>query len=174
MTYPTIISFYTTDWEYPQHAERLKRECDHLGLSHIIREYPSSGYLQNCQKKPYFIREVINEIKSPVLWIDVDASIYKLPDHFVNLDADVSLKSMILPRDRSWHVGTMWFNYTQNTLDLLDLWCNKVTSYNSHIKLTGDHSDESALNELYKENKIKANIVAVSYTHLTLPTKRIV
>ncbi len=159
MAYPTIISFYTNDWEYPQHAARLKQECIELGLEYIIQELPSTGYLQNCQKKPCFIRETIQKLKCPVLWVDVDASIYKLPEYFVGLDADASFKSLILQRDRSWHVGTMWFNYTENTIDMLNLWCIRVESYNSHVKLTGDHSDESAINELYSSGLINAKIV---------------
>lgn len=160
MTYPTIISFYTNDWEYPSHAQRLKQECNALGLSSIITELPSVGYLQNCQKKPFFIRDTIHQLKSPVLWIDVDASIYRLPDFFYNLDADVSLKKKLRPHiGREWHVGTMWFNYTSNTLSLLDLWCEKVLTYNSHIQLSGDHSDESAINELYFNNMFQAKIV---------------
>ena len=38
--YPLIISFYTDDWTYPQHADRLRGECDRLGLAHHIERRP--------------------------------------------------------------------------------------------------------------------------------------
>jgi hypothetical protein len=48
-----IVSFYTNDWEYPAHAERLRKECDALKLEHHIKEMPSAGgYLQNTCIKP--------------------------------------------------------------------------------------------------------------------------
>jgi hypothetical protein len=170
--YPTVISFYTNDWEYPAHAKRLEQECKNLNLNFIIEELPSYGYLQNCQQKPFFIRERLHQLKSPVLWIDVDASIFKTPDFFVNLNADISLKSQILKRtDREWHVGTMWFNYTESTIKLLDQWCSMVESYNSKVKLTGDHSDESALNSVLNENStIKIEPLPAEYFYIDIVT----
>jgi hypothetical protein len=161
MIEPTILSFYTNDWEYPKHAVRLKSECDFFGLESIIEELPSTGYLQNCQKKPFYIRDKIKEIKKSVLWIDVDGSILKTPEHFLKLDetVDISLKSQILNRpDRKWHVGTVWLNYSEKNLNFLDMWCDVVTSYNSENKLIGDHSDESALNFLLDDNSLNLKI----------------
>jgi hypothetical protein len=141
---PKLISFYTDDWLYPNHAERLKKECDNLGLQHRIERLEShGGYLQNCRMKPDFILRCLLEEKTPVLWIDVDASILKLPTYFVNLQADISAKRMSPRRNRIWHVGTMWFNYNKKTLDYVTEWKN----------LTLDWSDELSFDQLYKSNR---------------------
>lgn len=141
---PLIISFYTPDWEYPKHAERLKKECESLHLEYRIEERSSrGGYLENTCIKPEFIRDMLHEEKRPVLWIDVDGSIYDQPTFFDGIDADFAAKRMPKNRNRSWHVGTMWFNYNLGVLDFIDRW----------IELTGELSDESSLEEAHKEFK---------------------
>lgn len=100
------------------------------------------GYLQNCSVKPDYIFKCLSEEKTPVLWIDVDASILKPPEYFVNLDADISAKRMSEKRKRTWHVGTLWFNYNQQTLDYVKKWS----------EIPKDWSDELNFDLLYKSN----------------------
>lgn len=139
---PLIVSFYTRDWEYPQHAKRLKAECEQLGLEYCIEERPSrKGYLENTCIKPTFISEMLYEHRRPILWIDVDASIYKRPDFFWDLTADFAAKRMAATRKRTWHVGTMWFNFTRDTIEFVDRW----------VKVTGEISDESALEATWQD-----------------------
>lgn len=144
-TYPLIVSFFTDDWEYPAYAEKLIRSCDYLNLDHRICELPSSdSWLGNCCKKPFFIRDILTEERRPVLWIDVDGSLYQRPEWFVGLDGlDFAAKrksSKNNPRgDRPFHVSTLYFGYTPQALAFVDLWCDA----------TGDCSDESSLNELW-------------------------
>jgi len=139
---PLIVSFYTKDWEYPRHARRLALECHALELDHCIEERPSAGgYLENTCLKPAFIRDMLHEHKRPVLWIDVDGSIYKKPTFFVNLFADIAAKRMPPNRRRVWHVGTMWFNYNERVLEFMDRW----------VDASGSLSDESALEEIWRE-----------------------
>lgn len=137
---PTIISFYTNDWEYPIHAQRLKRECAILKLDCLIKERASAGgYLENTCMKPFFILECLKELKRPVLWVDVDASIFKVPVLLKGLDADFAARPKAANMSRKWHVGTLWFNYTQKALDFLEKWC----------ELSNQLSDESALQDLW-------------------------
>lgn len=152
---PLIISFYTRDWEYPNHAKRLIRECENLNLEHRIEERPSrGGYLENTCIKPEFIRDMLHEEKRPVLWIDVDGSIFKQPEFFDELDAEFAAKRMPKNRKRIWHVGTMWFNYSSDTLDFMDRW----------IELSGELSDESSLEETWKEfNWLRAVDIPIEY-----------
>ncbi len=139
---PLIISFYTNDWQYPAHAQRLREECAALGLECRIEERPSAGgYLQNTCIKPLFIRDMLRREKRPVLWIDVDGSIYKRPCFFEGIDVDFAAKKMAAGRTRTWHVGTMYFAYNKRTLSFVDRWCD----------LAGALSDESALDELWRE-----------------------
>ena len=152
---PLIISFYTPDWEYPKHAKRFAEECAHLGLEYRIEQRDSrGGYLENTCIKPEFIRDMLHEEKRPVLWVDVDGSIYKRPNFFKDLDADFAAKRMPKNRKRVWHVGTMWFNYTPDILDFMDRW----------VELTGSLSDESSLEEAWKEFQwLKASDIPPEY-----------
>jgi len=118
----TVVSFYTANWEYPTHAARLARECESLGLAHHIVELPDTGsWLKNTRLKSKFIWETINELKSPILWIDVDGSIVKLPDQ---IDSSVDFAARLKPSgaSRIWHVGTMFFNWTPKSIELVSRW----------------------------------------------------
>jgi hypothetical protein len=161
--FPTVISFYTDDWEYPDHAERLKKECDSLGLHHRIERLESQGgYLQNCSMKPDYIFKCLTEEKRPVLWIDVDASILNLPEYFVDLNADISAKRMPLHRNRTWHVGTLWVNYNQTALDYVKKWSD----------IPKEWSDELNFNLLYNSTPgIVIVDMPATYFRLTKPGK---
>lgn len=142
MDLPLIISFFTPDWEYEAHSKRLIKECDSLGLEHRIERRESrGGYIQNSCIKPFYIRECLQEAKRPVLWVDVDGSIFKPPVFFLSGDFDFQARKMDPKyRRRTWHVGTMWFNYTPAMLEFIEAWCNR----------TGDMTDESALDQTWK------------------------
>lgn len=137
--YPLIISFYTDDWEYPLHAARLRAECEALGLRYRIERKPTTGsYLKNCCIKPSFILECLKDEQGPVLWIDVDGSIVQKPDFFLDNPDDYDFQARRMDpnhRKRTWHVGTQWWNYTDEAIAFMDRW----------IANTGDMTDESAL-----------------------------
>lgn len=137
----TLISFYTPDWKYPHHAERLKRECEALGVPYKIEELKSTGsYLRNTCLKPQYILDCLKELKSPVLWVDVDASLLRREMFYIQ--ADFAARPMSPDRDRTWHVGTMWFNYTPAMIEFLEKW----------IENTGNLSDESALEKTWQDH----------------------
>lgn len=117
-----VVSFYTPTWEYPEHAARLTRECDALGLPHHIVELPDAGsYLANTRLKPTFLRDTMAELDRPLLWIDVDGSIFARPDA-LRYDVDFMGRLMPASRDRKWHVGTLYFNATGPAKALLQAW----------------------------------------------------
>ena len=148
----TIISFYTNDWIYPEHALRLKAECDNFGLSSLIKEMPSTkDYIKNTAIKPFFIRDTLLELKSPVIWIDVDAKLLKAPSlDFEGFDigACAYTNSRL---DRTWAVATLYFNYTEQTQKFLDAWCensNSGTDENSFDITWNQLSDSVKFKEL--------------------------
>lgn len=141
--YPVIVSFYTPDWEYPAHADRLRSECDALGLEHRIEQRQSVGnYLGNTCLKPQYIRDCLT-MGRPILWVDVDGSIYRRPDFFVGLDADFAARRMGPHRKRTWHVGTMYFAPAPEVIEFVDEW----------IRITGECSDESALEQTIRSRE---------------------
>jgi hypothetical protein len=142
--HPLIVSFFTKDWEYPEHGRRLKKECADLGLdSHIVELKSTGSYIKNCCMKPFFLRTCLQTFNRPVLWIDVDGSILKKPDFFLDTEWDFQAKRMGPHRKRIYHVGTIWINNTPKALEFVDKWCEK----------TGDMTDESSLDQTLKSQE---------------------
>lgn len=146
--FPTIISFYTPNWEYKQYAEKMKANCKKFRLHEYIMERETTGdWIKNTSMKPAFILEAIQEVKRPVLWIDVDGSLLRKPA-LLRLDKypyDFAARPMPPHRTRKWHVGTMFFNYNEVTLKFIEAWYYKTEAL-------GKGTDERALDILWKEN----------------------
>lgn len=127
MTAPLIISYYTNDWVYPEHADRFIKECQQFGLDHhVVKKPTTNNYIRNTAIKPFFIRECLINFKRPVFWVDVDAIILQPviepPDVF-DIAACKYLNSNL---NRTWAVASLWFNYTPAALAFLDEWCNRA------------------------------------------------
>jgi hypothetical protein len=125
----TVVSFYTADWDYPKYAMQLQDDCERLGLAHyIVKRESTDDYVKNCNIKPFFIRDMLLRFKSPVFWIDVDGSIISSPKLLLTLDInnfDMAANRSVKDPSRI-HVGSIWFNYTQATLEFVDAWCANV------------------------------------------------
>ena len=137
MPVPKIISFYTQDWEYPKHAQRLAAECDALGLEHRIECLPSTGsYLGNtCMKSDYVLRCLESEPGRPLLWIDVDGSILAYPRVLTDLQgADIAARRRRVVNEYgyTWHVGTLWFSGNQASRDFARAWSQHPTGTDEH------------------------------------------
>jgi len=163
----TVVSFYTPDWYYADHAQRLQVDCDRFGLNHHIVEVSSQGdYVKNCNMKPFFIKDMLHLHKSPVFWIDADGTINRKPellmDHSINQFDIAGNKSR---RDSTRiHVGSIWFNYTPIVLELIESWCD-------HIARNG--IDDAVFNKVWAEysEKIKFYELPPEYfTILNTPT----
>jgi hypothetical protein len=157
MNVPLVVSFYTPDWEYPTYAKNLQADCDRLNLDCYIEEkFSLENYVNNCNIKPFFIKECLEKFQRPILWMDVDATINKLPEELLDAkehyDLAVHLNSKFLNR---FYVNSIWFNYTPVVLKLVNSWCNKVVGF----------IDDGAFNESFKElyNEIR---------FLTLPSQQ--
>lgn len=160
-----VVSFFTA--EYRDHAPRLRSECDRLGLRHRIEELPTTGsYLRNCCLKPGFIRRCLHDERGPVLWVDVDGSILGSPTFFSDDDPfDMQAKRMGRHRKRTWHVGTMWWNYTPNALTFVDRW----------VENTGDMTDESSLEWTWREGlPLRARDIPQSYFQIEDPSGAVI
>lgn len=162
MSYPLVVSFYTDDWEYPKHAERLRQECEVLGLEYRIERRDSAGgYLENTCQKPVFIREML-ALGRPILWLDVDATIRARPDFFLEPGYDFQAKRMNPRRPRTWHVGTMYWAPTDAALAFVDEW----------IARTGDMSDESSLEQTWKALGHTLKARDIPETYFEIPTRK--
>jgi hypothetical protein len=131
-TLPRVISFFTPEWEYPEHAKRLAKECDGLGISHSIQERASTNdYKKNTRIKPFYIREQLRKTKKSVLWLDVDSSLFQAPSELLAI-TDFDMAAVRMRADnklqRQWQVGVLCINYNNTVLGILDRWCDAATS----------------------------------------------
>jgi len=149
----TVISFYTPNWEYPTHAERLRQECRRLRLNHVIEQRTTTGsYLRNCCLKPGFISECMASFSGPLLWVDVDASIFHVPTFFQSLppSTDIAAKQRADTSDLVWHVGTIWFQNNNTTREFVDTW-----------RSIGTSTDERSFNVTCAKMKDRLNIADI-------------
>lgn len=146
--YPVIISFYTNTWEYPKYAELMKKSCERLKLEYHIKEMPDTkNWLNNTRIKPKFILDSLKELKKPVLWIDVDGTLRKRPDLLKGCKYDFAARPKPKGQSRIWHVGTMFFNYTDKCLNFFDAWLNEIEQTRG--------SDELCLDRVWKRDASK-------------------
>lgn len=142
-----IISFYTTDWDYPKYAELLSKDCERLKTEYQIVERPSAeNYVDNCNIKPFFIKECIDQYQGPVLWVDVDTTINRLPEELD--DDDIHQFDLAGYHNQRFpdriYVNSIWFNYTAAALKLIDRWCELVvnsiddSAFNTALKTLGE------------------------------------
>lgn len=131
---PTVISFFTNDWEYPKYAKSLTQDCIRLNLDHHIVEKQTTGnYKLNCNIKPEFILETINNLKRPVLWVDVDCSIMKYPE-LLAIDPLYDLALNKTPwNDNRWSVGHIYVNFTPTSINFIQVWIDHTKSTIDHI-----------------------------------------
>ena len=149
-----LISFYTWNdalknnahnTQYAESAERLAAKCKQLGVRHYIKKRADKGdYLANCRQKPTFIAEAMRHLHAPVLWVDADAVLRRDPRGALRADVDFMAGEMPPTRDRRWHVGTLFFNYTAAAEMLMLLWAEALDNFTS---------DEAALERMRVEGK---------------------
>lgn len=154
-TLPTVVSFYTRTWRYEEYARLMVQSCDRLGLKHAIRHVDSNDIWFNVTRyKPRFLLDIIQEVKGPILWIDADGCIYKRPHLFtLPCEYDLMMKRKPKSHSRTWHVGTMFINYNDKTLDFLSRWVERVDA-------TPGASDELCLDHMWKDGSMSALRIA--------------
>ena len=125
----TIISCYTDT--YTTDAELLKKSLKQFNLNNTqIEKYNNKGkntelnrqnWKANLKQKPIFIKQKLEELKSPVVWTDADSILLQYPELLNTLDCDIAIW-------RPWcgieTGGTMYFNYSDGAFAILNDWIN--------------------------------------------------
>jgi len=151
----TIISFYAdretnknvdtdTSTYYSDHAKRLTEELKKIDIPHDIRELKSqNNYMKNCLMKPGFILSMLEEKKSPVLWMDIDCLVKDFPKDFADSEYDICF----VKRDKRVPESCfIYFNYTKNSLNFIKEWKNICDNSSRNL-------DHLVLIELYSKYK---------------------
>jgi hypothetical protein len=78
---PTLVSFYAGDAYYHEAAQRLRNDCERLGMPHFIEEINAEGldWDQICRLKIDFYRRMHARLGA-ILWVDVDTRLLAIPE----------------------------------------------------------------------------------------------
>lgn len=78
---PTLVSFYAGDAYYFEAAQRLKHDCERLGMPHYIEELDADNldWGQICRLKIDFYRRMHARFGA-ILWVDVDTRLLATPE----------------------------------------------------------------------------------------------
>ncbi|MEL6498196.1 MAG: class I SAM-dependent methyltransferase [Planctomycetota bacterium] len=117
---PAVVSYYTVGTPYADEVKGLLGSCAKLGLDHHVRGVESAGSWEaNCAMKARFIRDELDRLDRPVLWVDADAVIRRPPVLLSGGEPDFAVHKF-----RGWQFasGTVYFNRTPLARRVVDRW----------------------------------------------------
>lgn len=122
-----VISFYTSDNEYADFAERLKLSLEKFGVEYELEAVKSFGSWElNCAYKARFIKKQWIASDVPVVWLDADATVETDPILFGQIDADFAIHKWggQSAHDQGWEFcsGTLYFGKSELAGRLIDQW----------------------------------------------------
>jgi hypothetical protein len=91
--YPTVVSFYSSADYYRVAADALKADCDRYGLDHDIVELnvvPGENWIDICRRKIPFYHQMHLKHRRPILWLDVDTRIGRMPEELADASFDMA------------------------------------------------------------------------------------
>jgi hypothetical protein len=117
---PLIVSFFTPAYE--AEAREMEATAREFGLDTDVRAVPSRGdWTLNCGMKPAFIRSMQLEYPDrPIVWLDADARVRRMPDLFTALDCDFAAHWRYASELLS---GTLYLGPTPAAKALVSAWC---------------------------------------------------
>jgi hypothetical protein len=122
-----LVSYYTINTGYADEAAKLGASAYDLKLPIYIRPIDNLGSWQkNTHYKPIFLKECLDKFKMPIVYVDSDAIIRQCPVLFDVIDADIAVHYR---ENRELLSGTMYLNYNENVLRLLNAWIAACEKY---------------------------------------------
>ncbi len=124
---PLVVSYYTKGTPYEEEVEFLRKSCQEFGIECYIEGVENRGsWEENCAYKAYFMREMMQRFRRPLLWVDADA-VFLRPLVFEEcMFADLALIRIKEDQGDRFCVysGTVYVNGTEGGIKGLDLWCH--------------------------------------------------
>ena len=157
MNTPFLTFYYDYDDSkyYESCSNILKNQIESAGGSLIIKQPKlSKSYQLNCLEKPKLILNTIQEIQKPLIWIDADCFINKLPVEFDKLNIH-DIGFVIRNHDyKTPHSALIYFNYNEKVLRFLQIWIEKCDNERQNT-LNGTYNcgDHCKLIDSYNEIK---------------------
>lgn len=145
-----VISFYSdVDGRtyYSDHANRLSKNLTDLNIPHFIRERKSKGsYRSNCLAKPRFILEMMNELRTPLIWLDVDSIVHKTLNVFDDFKdkVDIGMAFPKIPSKEDNSIGypkasPIYLNQTPKSYEFIYAWLEASEYVEKNESTNFDH-----------------------------------
>lgn len=171
----TIISFYSEGGYYEECAEKLREQCNRLGLASDIQPISiteDDNWVSICRKKVRFWQDMLAKHKSAVMWVDVDAILLRNFEKLSNGDFDIA----IFPRNfkympqfnlstlsRTFHPGYLLFRYTPASIRFLD------DAVRIEMSEDGDFTDDFVLEQTFRTSDAQPRILLLSPRDILKP-----
>jgi len=113
-----VVGYYTKGTGYQEEAKKLISSLERFNLPYDVQEIENLGSWQkNTHYKATFLRQMLEEHKENLVYLDVDAVVKKYPVLFDDMDADlaVHIRENIEPLS-----GTLYFANNKIVRDFLD------------------------------------------------------
>ena len=127
---------------YTEHAKLFIENMNNLKIPYHVEEIQSRGsYRANCLYKPQFILKCMNELKCPILWLDIDSYVHKKLDMFDNVDAEVIFAANSINEHGHYipKASPIWLSQSENSYNFIHKWIEKCNYYLQHDKNFFDH-----------------------------------
>ena len=115
-----ICAYYTIDTPYEEEAKKLEASIQKLGLDYTIDGYPNrSRWEFNCGIKPEFLKHCLDTYDKTIVYVDVDALIYRPLDLAENFQHDLAVHYRAGLEVLS---GTLIFGNTDGAKNIVNDW----------------------------------------------------
>jgi hypothetical protein len=165
--YPIVVSFYSSTGYYRAAADALMTDCDRCGLDHDIVELnavPGENWIDICRRKIPFYRQMQLKHRRPILWLDVDTRIGRVPEELADASFDMAgfLRGIRYLRDfdtgsqpRFFAPFALFFNNTPAASAFLD----QLASLESDSPTTG--TDDYFLQEAWRTHGQELSVLVL-------------
>lgn len=149
------IAYYTDS--YKEEADGLIQSLKDFDVEHIVERVPCRGsWIRNVNYKPTFIKQKLEELNRPVVYIDADARMIKSPTLFDNIDCEFAYW---LCKHRDYKVsasGTLYFSPSA-------LWFVKTWET---MCMLSESTDQQILWRLVQKAQIKTELLPLEYCQI--------
>lgn len=146
----TVVAYHTDDDLYTHEAKRLCASAERLNFQVELTIVNDLGdWLKNTSYKSVFLKKAREEIRGPILYVDVDAVFHRSPlESLINIDCDIAICRDL--QDGHLMSGTILLNDTKKTLELM-------TEWEKSCKFRVDVWDQKVLDDILTRDKLSTN-----------------
>jgi hypothetical protein len=107
---------------YENYVQQLIQSMEKVGIPDykIYRDSDKGSWEKNCQYKAVVLRQALEIVKTPVVWIDADAQFNSYPHLFDEISCDFA--HYYFPRTKEYLSGTLYLDNNAKVKSFLDKW----------------------------------------------------